>query len=151
MNKKLRIALWISFAVLGIAYLVLYILFKEQVTFYTECVIDFINRPLPIVGVSLVVILLFVWKIVITSKVGKKKIAEYQEGLNLVKREFEEYKAHINEKMALIEEQANLIKDKADKAKEMINGICELTHNVKIKQLKGLIYEEESDSDTEEK
>ena len=55
MNKKVKIALWCLFAIVSVAILVLYIVFPDQTTYYFNCVKDFINKPLPIVGISLFV------------------------------------------------------------------------------------------------
>ena len=147
-NKKLKIALAIILLVLGLAYLVLYILFKEQVTFYTECVIDFINKPLPIIGVSLVVVMLFVYKIVVSTRFGQKKINEYKEAVDDIKKENEELKEYIDNLLKVMDEKVDMVKDQVIKTQEITYKICDLSHNIKIR---GLTHEEAIDSDTEEK
>ena len=146
-NKKLKIALAIIFAVLGLAYLVLYILFKEQVTFYTECVIDFINKPLPIVGVSLLVIMIFLWKVLVTSKFGQKKINELKEAIDKEKSEKEELKEYVDNLLKVMDEKVDMVKDQVIKTQEITYKICDLSHNIKIR---GLTHEEAIDSNAEE-
>lgn len=149
MNKKVKIALWCLFAIVSIAVLVLYIVFPGQTTYYFNCVKDFINKPLPIVGISLSVIMIFVYKVVVSTRFGQKKLAEYKEKLDLLHNEYNEFKAHMDEKTIETKEYIEELKEIIRNTQEQLNKACELSKNVKIK---GLVnYEETVDSDTEEK
>lgn len=149
MNKKVKIALWCLFAIVSVAILVLYIVFPGQTTYYFNCVKDFINKPLPIVGISLSVIMIFVYKVVVSTRFGQKKLAEYKEKLDLLHNEYNEFKAHMDEKTIETKEYIEELKEIIRNTQEQLNKACELSKNVKIK---GLVnYEETVDSDTEEK
>lgn len=149
MNKKVKIALWCLFAIVSIAVLVLYIVFPGQTTYYFNCVKDFINKPLPIVGISLSVIMIFVYKVVVSTRFGQKKLAEYKEKLDLLHNEYDEFKAHMDEKTIETKEYIEELKEIIRNTQEQLNKACELSKNVKIK---GLVnYEETVDSDSEEK
>lgn len=154
MKKALKIT-GICALVLGcLAYLLCYIFLKEQTTYFTECVIDFINRPLPIIGVSLLVVLIFVYKCVVATRFGKKALNQYQNELNKTQRELEEYKLSIKEEIALYQAKIEEYKQYSEQYKTYIVELCELSHNIKVKQLAEKIkesgaYEENTNCDTE--
>ena len=111
MNKKLKIALWIIFGVLAIAYIICYIVIKEQTLAFTNHVIELVNKPLPIIGVSTVILCLFIYKCVISTRFGKKRLQEYKNELNETKRELAEKEKELDaiikgfqEKLDVIEE-----------------------------------------------
>ena len=154
MKKALKITFSIVLVLCSIAYVLCYIFLKEQTTYFTECVIDFINRPLPIIGVSLVVVFIFVYKIVIATRFGKKALNQYQNELNKTQRELEEYKLSIKEEIALYQAKIEEYKQYTKQYKDYIVELCELSHNVKVKQLGEKIkesgaYEENTNCDTE--
>ena len=154
MKKALKIIAISLLALGGLAYLLCYIFLKEQTTYFTECVIDFINRPLPIIGVSLVVVLIFVYKIIVATRFGKKALNTYQNELNKAQRELEEYKLSIKEEIALYKAKIDEYKQYNEQVKGYVVDLCELSHNVKVKQLGEKIkesgaYEENTNCDTE--
>ena len=121
LNKVLLIIL-ISLAVaLGLAYLSLYIFNKELAQSILNSVIDFVNRPLPIVGVTVGVLLVFIWKVVVF-------IREHQPSkeLSALRQEHEEYKRDSEKEKAELREQNCELKG-------YIIHICELSTNQKIK------------------
>lgn len=154
MKKALKITFSIVLVLCSIAYVLCYIFLKEQTTYFTECVIDFINRPLPIIGVSLLVVLIFVYKIVVATRFGKQALAKYQNELNNTQRELEEYKLSIKEEIALYEAKIEAYKQYGEQVKDYFVEFCELSHNVKVKQLgekiKESAYEETIKCDTKE-
>lgn len=154
MKKALKITGICLLALGCLAYLLCYIFLKEQTTYFTECVIDFINRPLPIIGVSLVVVFIFVYKIVIATRFGKKALNQYQNELNKTQRELEEYKLSIKEEIALYQAKIEEYKQYGEQYKAYIVELCELSRNIKVKQLGEKIkesgaYEENTNCDTE--
>jgi len=154
MKKALKIIAISLLALGGLAYLLCYIFLKEQTTYFTECVIDFINRPLPIIGVSLVVVFIFVYKCVVATRFGKKALTQYQNELNKTQRELEEYKLSIKEEIALYQAKIEEYKQYTKQYKDYIVELCELSHNVKVKQLGEKVkeicaYEENTNCDAE--
>ena len=119
--KKLNKILGIILAILGVALIVLYVIFPIQFKECFEYAYGLLNEPLPIVGVSLVAILFFVWKIVkyIRDIKPHEEIAKMRE-------EHEKYVVSSNkEKQELLEQNKEL--------KGYIAHICELSTNQKIK------------------
>ena len=154
MKKALKITGICLLALGCLAYLLCYIFLKEQTTYFTECVIDFINRPLPIIGVSLVVVLLFVYKVIVNTRFGKQALNKYQNELNKTQRELEEYKLSIKEEIALYKAKIDEYKQYIEQVKGYVAELCELSHNVKVKELAEKIkesgaYEENTNCDTE--
>ena len=155
MKKALKIGIVCLLALLGIFSIIAYILWKEQTTYIFECIIDFINRPLPIIGVSIAIIGAFVFKCFVASKYGKKALADYQKALDETKQELA-----IREKA--LEEVENFLKAELerfgltqDKIKEVLEKSLEMSKNIKIQalanELKGETYgEEETNCDQEE-
>ena len=119
--KKLNKILGIILAILGVALIVLYVIFPIQFKECFEYAYGLLNEPLPIVGVSLFAILFFVWKIVkyIRDIKPHEEIAKMRE-------EHEKYVVSSNkEKQEILEQNKEL--------KGYIAHICELSTNQKIK------------------
>ena len=154
MKKVLKIIGICALVLGGLAYLLCYIFLKEQTTYFTECLVDFINRPLPIIGVSLLVVLFFVYKCIIATRFGKKALASYQDELNKAQKEWEEDKLSMEQEIALYKSKIDEYKQYSDMIKDYFVEFCELSHNVKVKQLgekiKESAYEETIECDTKE-
>ena len=145
--KKIWLGIGLSLLILlSIAYIVLYLVFPTQTPYYTNVVIDFIcNKPLPVIGVSLLVVFFFVFKIVkiILANKGKKysellrQIGDLREKLEQAKQETEHYK----------EIAYNLYED----TKENFKEICDAIPNKKVKAIGEKIYGKETNSNTETK
>lgn len=155
MKKALKI-IGVTTLVLGaLAYLLCYIFLKEQTTYFTECLIDFINKPLPIIGVSLLVVLIFIYKCFISTRYGKKAINEFKEENANLRHEIEKYKELVKQEQESLENAYNKAKQDIEQTKEHLITLCELSHNIKAqalaKKLRGVDNEEETNSDTEAK
>lgn len=120
-NKKLKVALSIILAVVGIALVVLYIVFPTQFKDSFSYVYGLLNEPLPVVGVSLVAILFFVWKVV-------KYIRDVKPHEEIAKMR-EQYNDYVEKS----EKEKQELKDQNNELKGYIAHICELSTNVKIK------------------
>ena len=145
MKKALKYILIGLFLTLGIALVVLYIIFPADTKNNITYVWNLLNTPLPIIGVTTFAILMFAWQFFKNSQYGKKKIAEYQQELAKIKQEKEDFVSGANEKIKeLLENNAEL--------KGYISHICELSTNIKIKNYGKELLEHEKetvDSETE--
>lgn len=154
-KKALKISL-ITLLVLSLAFvLVAYILWKDQTTYYVECVIDFINRPLPIIGVSIVIVGAFIYKCFVSTKYGKKALNEYQRKLDDTKRELADKEKQIDDVLHTFEVVLEENKELLGKYEEILKKSLEMSKNIKVQalanELKGEHYgEEETDCYTEE-
>lgn len=115
MSKKAKIILAIILCALGIGCVVFYIIKPDLAKQCLDYVLDILNKPLPIVGITIGAVLIFVWRLVITTNYGKKKLAIYDlklEEIEKAKHDLEQEKDKvINE---LKEENAILRKQVAD-------------------------------------
>ena len=96
MKKALKIIVPILLVALVIFYIVAYILWKDQTTYITECIINFINKPLPIIGVSIAIICYGLFKCFVYTKYGKKTIQKYEDDVKAIEEKTEKLKK-INE------------------------------------------------------
>lgn len=142
MNKKVKRALYITGLVLGIVVLVLYIVFPEKTEYYFNCVKDFINRPLPIVGVSIAIIGHFIYKIILMTKFGEKKITELRNQDESLKEELLQTK----EELKKAKEEIEKVSEFAIETQKKLQQGFSLSSNVKIKSL--IKKEEEKDGES---
>lgn len=115
----------------------------EQIT---NWIIENINKPLPIVGVSLVAILFFAWKIFASSSFGKKQLKEYRikfeqtaSSFIELKNDFDAKKAEYESKIAELESfyEEKLAQSTAydNRLEKLLIDICEYLPNKNIKVL----------------
>ena len=155
MKKTLKIIAIVLFALFVIFSIVSFILWKEQTKEIVATVIDFINKPLPIIGVSIAIIGLFVFKCFVATRYGKKAINEYREENEVLKGQIREQK-EIIEKMGLqLNDTSDLLRKKIEEVAVVLTKSLELSKNIKLKalaiKLKGETYgEEETNCDQEE-
>lgn len=128
----------------GISLVVLYITRPEYTKETLSYFWSLLNKPLPIIGVTTLAILVFVWKVVITTNYGKKKLEQYDNKVQELKQAKEDFEKQANETIAEL-------KTKCEKLKSQIAHACELSTNQKIKNFgKELEYGKETiDSETE--
>ena len=121
MTKKQKNALVIIGIILGIAIMVVYAIFPTEFKQYARYIYDLINEPLPVVGVSLVVVAIFTLRLVkfIRQTNPSKELREMREQHNAYVENSEK------EKKALKEQNTEL--------RTYMAHICELSTNQKIK------------------
>lgn len=125
-NKVLNIVLILLLVSLCITFCVFYLVDKTKATDFINWLIDILNRPLPIVGVTTLAVLVFAWKIIITTNYGKSKIALYDKKLE----EIENAKKDLeNEKERAICE----LKTENQVLRQQLANVCALSTNKKIK------------------
>ena len=136
------ICLAISF---GIYTLVSFIVNKDGTMYWINYFVDLINKPLPIVGVTTAAILIFIWRLFVSTKFGKNAIneikSEYQEKYNSLKEKEKELELRKQE----LEKDREENKENIKEMKECIIYLCSLIPNKKVNDLgdkfsKGLEY-----------
>lgn len=123
----------ITLAILcGVAFVVFYIVNKEQAKQILDLVVAFVNKPLPIIGVSIVVVGCFVLKIISATAYGKRAIAkmqlEYESEKAKDKKDFEDTK---------IKYEA-MIKTQQKQIDTIFNGFVELCDAIPNKKVKDI-------------
>ena len=138
MKKALKIIGIILLSLLFIAAIVLYAIFPTQTKDVLTNIWAILNTPLPIVGVTTVAILLFVWKIVVRTNYGKKAIAD-------IKEEYQAKYDQLKAEKDVLEKEREENKEQIENMKECIVELCSLIPNKKVNDLgdkfaKGLDY-----------
>lgn len=140
-KKTIKIALFVILFLLFATAIVLYCIFPEQVRGFALRFYELLNQPLPIVGVTATAVLIFVWKIIITTNYGKKKLIAYDEKQKQLEKEYQEFLDSANSEINELKEENELLKEK-------LAYICSLSTNIKIKSIgKELDNEKETTND----
>lgn len=140
MKSKKIISLIILSVLLGcgIAYLTCYLTIKEDTINFTHGLVDFINKPLPIVGISLAIIGAFVLRLVAMSSWGKKQASLFSEKTDTLKKELEEEKCNLIAQQKILEES---LKEKEEEIKGLEKFVCELCSKIPNKKVQNYIKE----------
>lgn len=129
--KVVKIILIVLAVILAVGFSVLYILNNELAKQIVDRVKDFINKPLPIVGCSLVIVGTFALNIFKNSVYGKNF-------LNKVQNEYKGYKEELDyHEKAYRKEVAKVIDGYNEREMLLINAfkeVCDSIPNVKVKQ-----------------
>lgn len=111
---------------------------------------EWCNQPLPIVGLSLVTIIVFLWRVLVSTNYGKKTIKKLQsiaddtktatdKTLEEMKAENEAYKAQIEELQTQIE-----------LSRGVLEKVCEASRNKSVKDLAEMLKETTETETTED-
>lgn len=133
--KKFYKVVKIIFIVLGVmaalGFAALYIFDNELAKSIVDRVKDFVNRPLPIVGCSLVIVGTFALNIFKNSVYGKNFLAKAQ-------NEYDKYKLNLETREKTLKEDVRvIINDYNEREMLLINAfkeVCDSIPNVKVKQ-----------------
>ena len=113
---------------LGGTFAFCYLNYKDDTVLFIKQVVAFINQPLPIISVSLITLLGFIYKAFISSNFGKKT-------LNNVKSEFDAFKSDTSTK---IDEYKKLYESNQlmnDYIVSCLIKVCETSPNAKLNSL----------------
>lgn len=125
-NKVFKIILSIVLALLGIGLVVFYVIDPNNAKSLLKKAILVLNQPLPIVGITVGACLIFLWKLIIASNYGKKKIAIYDQKIEELDKAYQEFVDKANSKVAYLEQENKELTTKLANA-------CKLSTNKKIK------------------
>lgn len=128
---------------LGVAIVVFYIVDKEQTKETLSYVWGLLNQPLPIIGATTLAVLFFIWRIIITTKYGKKALEELKNEKEQLKQDHKTFIDDANNELS------NCYA-KIDELRHELANVCNLSTNQKIKAFgKELEYGKETvDSET---
>lgn len=143
MSKK-KIVLSIVLSVFAVANVVLYLIFKEQYIDTLKYLYGLMNEPLPIVGVTSVAVLIFLWKVIITARYG-------QGNINKIKAEYEKEKEELYSELKEYNELIESQKDELKKLQEYFTKLCSTIRNKKVRELGEEYYGREETINSEAK
>ena len=146
-SKKVLISIAVILVVLlVVAYIVLLSLYPEQTKNWTMTAWEWLNKPLPVVGVSTLFILIFLWKIFANSSFGKRKINELKELLNNTQTELENKNKIANDRINNLIIENDDLKNKLEEAINIIKEICKTSPNKKIQAIGDKYYGERKET-----
>lgn len=113
--------------------------FKEIVdTFW-----GWLNQPLPIIGVSTIFVLIFLWKIFSSTSFGKKQIKKINEGFKRLETSVDEKAKEIENTKKEVESYIEESKKDYDFLLSVVIELCETLPNKKIKSIVEKVKEHE--------
>lgn len=138
-KKILTITLVVVISLLVVACVVCYFVIPTQFKDAIAIAWDWLNQPLPIVGISTIMVLFFAFKIFASSSFGKKQIKKINEELARAKQEQEESKNELEKLKQEILDICRDYKTNSDKEEEnrqaFFEELCRLIPNKKVKEL----------------
>ena len=148
-NKIARIVALCLIISLGIAYLVLYLVNPELTQKYTWFTFDYIcNKPLPVIGVSALVVGVIIFKIVMFILKHKgKKYDEIKSEFNALLEKKDEEIAELENEIKELKEDLKLCVSNVVATQERIRELCETIPNKKVKKLGEKLYEPTNSSE----
>ena len=99
----------------------------EETKAFNDILIDYVNKPLPVVGVSLVVVAKLVLTLFARTSWGKSQI-------KAVNEKFEETKANVDSKIKLLEEEKALLIQELEIYKASLIGVLSQIPNKKVQE-----------------
>ena len=138
MKKALKIIGIVLLTLLFVAAIVLYAIFPAQTKDVLTNIWAILNTPLPIVGVTTIAILFFVWQVIVRTNYGKNAINE-------IKKEYQEKYEKLKAEKDALEKERKENKQEIKEMGECIVELCALIPNKKVNDLgdkfaKGLDY-----------
>lgn len=149
MKKVLKIIVASLLICVVITGVVFYLISPSQTTLFISRIWKALNTPLPIIGITTIAVLFFLWQVIIKTRFGKKALSDLQE--NYQKR-FDELKVE-REKLELEKEKNKQLIEEIEKH---FIELCGIIPNKKVNDLgnsfvKGLDYgKEETNSNAKE-
>lgn len=145
MKKFIKYFLLFTLIACCVAYIVCYATMKEQTVEFTNTVINFLNQPLPIIGVSILVLGAIIIKLLSMTKWGKSQIDKVNKELANGKTFLEESRKSLEKTENLLNERSDAKEQEIRDLKELIYKTIELNPNKKIKELLNFEIEKQSE------
>lgn len=155
MKKTLKIIGIVLAVLLGIAVLVLRIVFPNEMSAIFDQIWAWLNQPLPIVGVSSIVFGFTIWKIFISTSFGKKCVAELEKKFEELKADYEaklrQAEKEKAEALACKEQTTDMLasfKEEIDTYAEQLAVACETSPNKNVQAIANTIRNKKQEIDT---
>ena len=147
--KKTWLIVGISIlSVLAVGGVIFWLLYPELVAQWANVAWDWLNAPLPVVGISVLIMGMFIIKLVSMTSWGKAQVAKlkakYEDFKSQVGIELDLKQTTIDEQKAELEE----MRTKYEYLKNQFIALCEIIKNKKVNELGEKVKNEETiDSD----
>ena len=152
MSKAKKIVIIILSCVIGtfaIATLVSWIIIPNETIAFIMYVWDLLNRPLPVIGISILMLGFLLWRIFARSSYGEKKLNELKKQHQALEQDYNEYKEKTAEREQRYINTINALKDSAQKHDEFLKGVVKAIPNKRVQRLGVKFYGEERKEETD--
>lgn len=143
-KQKVIIVTAVILGVLAAAYGVLYAIWPVQVKDYTFKVWDWLNQPLPIISLSVVAIVVILFRIFAVSSFGKRKLNELKAFYNELKYEYNNYKKEAENTIANLNKSLDEKDYEIGRLNTIVKKLINATPNKKVKAIGEEYYGEET-------
>lgn len=126
---------------------VLYYFYPEQVKFYLNTAWEWMNKPLPIVGISSLMIIVILWRMIASSAFGKAQLMQFKDRTKAVEMQFVDLENQSKEILEKYEKEyqgrIEELQHKVEEYRLLIKKLCETIPNKKVKAIGETINGEE--------
>lgn len=143
-KKSLLIIGAILFVLLVVAFVVCFHFWPDQTKTYIMTAWDWLNKPLPVVGVSTLFICILIWRVFASTSFGKKQVNLFKKNAEETQRQFESLKAEYETKIRDFETVIENYQNELNKYREGGAEVCKTIPNKKVKELGVKYYGEET-------
>lgn len=145
MKKKTKqIIIFIALVIIGIVYSVLYVLYPEDTKRISKEVLDYtFEKPLPVIGVSLVTLTICVRSVLSVTGIGNKSLSDCRKHLS----ESKEAQVQTRKELVAFEERVeNKIDNFIEEHKKGMREICSQIPNKNVQELGEKLYGRKSEN-----
>ncbi len=109
---------------------------------------EWCNQPLPIVGISLVTIIIFLWRVLVSTNYGKKTIKKLQTIADDTKSATDKTLEEMKAENETYKRQIEALETQIALSRGVLEKVCEASRNKSVKDLADMLKEpEESESE----
>ena len=145
-NKVLLIIFCVLIAVAAVTVGIFYGLYPVQTKEYILMTWNWLNKPLPVVGVSTLMILFFAWKVFANSSFGKKQINELKTELENVNRATKNERLSLETQIAYLEREIEQLRQDVETEKRVSAEAYAVSPNKKIRAIGVKYYGERKET-----
>ena len=143
-NKKKALVITLSAicATIIAGVITCYFIFPAQTKQYAMTAWEWLNKPLPIAGVTTITICLFLWRVFVSTSFGKRQISEFKRQVEEIKEEYNLKDIEKNKVIAELKDKNEQLALRIGELEDFIEKMVVLIPNKKVKQLGEQFYGE---------
>lgn len=136
MKKKVFYGIIGGLFTLGmVAFFCFYNYRQEETVAFCNKVVEWVNQPLPIIGVSIIVVGGTIYKLLAQTSIGKAKIEQVKEMVAKSNESIEQHKITLEIYKNITKSELEAKEQEIQELKAFIKKLCETIPNKKVKEL----------------
>lgn len=108
---------------------------------------EWCNQPLPIVGISLITIIIFLWRVLVSTNYGKKAVAKLQSIADDTRNATDKTLAEMKAENEAYRAQLESLEEQVEIARGALETVCANSRNKQVKELADMLKREEVSED----